>query len=328
MSVTNFVRSLFVKVVFAPKADLTGKYAIVTGASPGSLGFETAKTLARWGATVVITTRSNTSSVVIRLKHELAIENNTAQIDGHELDLCDADSVDDFADWYRDQYSDGLHILINNAGVHMDLMSKWKDPMLTGDGHEIQWRTNYLGTVHLTHRLLPLLCKTGSTSGDVRVVNVGSQVHTKGSNAAIFDPDTPYDSWQSYGTSKLAMIHHAFELQRRFINNYNLKGYCLHPGGISGVRTNITDNGLQGHKIIIGLKKALGGPVERLFIASTEEGAQTQIFCATSPDAKGGQYYQGCVIKKASPDAYDEKAAKRLWRETIKWIEQLPRIRQ
>lgn len=42
----------------ADPMNLSGRVMIVTGASPGSIGFETARTLARWGAKVVITTRA------------------------------------------------------------------------------------------------------------------------------------------------------------------------------------------------------------------------------------------------------------------------------
>ena len=50
-------RRLFVKTAMAERVPLDGKKMVVTGASPGSLGFETARALADWGATVVVTTR-------------------------------------------------------------------------------------------------------------------------------------------------------------------------------------------------------------------------------------------------------------------------------
>ncbi len=75
MTIRQFIHNFFVKTPYAPVTDLTGKHAIVTGTSSGSPGFETAKTLARWGAAVIVTTRSNTASVVKELKDELAEEN-------------------------------------------------------------------------------------------------------------------------------------------------------------------------------------------------------------------------------------------------------------
>ena len=41
----------------AERTDMSGRHVIVTGASPHSLGYETAKILAGWGASVVATSR-------------------------------------------------------------------------------------------------------------------------------------------------------------------------------------------------------------------------------------------------------------------------------
>ena len=320
----EFIRSIFVKTPYAAVADLSGKQAIVTGAGMGSLGFETAKTFARWGATVIVTTRSNTTSVVNELKDKLAEENVYAQIEGHDLNLCDVNSVNNFVQWYLDHYGQHLDILVNNAGIHLDLMSKWKEPKLSNDGHEIQWRTNYLGTAHLTHNLLPLLQKTGDSGGDARIVNVVSQIHSKGSNQALFDPATPYESWKFYGLSKLAMIHFSHELDRRFAQQNNLQSYCLHPGGASGTYTEVATKGFEGSPAI-GFLRKLGAPIEKLFMSTAEEGAQTQIHCATSPQAEGGHYYFNCKIHQASEESRDKEAAGRLWRQTLDWINGLQR---
>jgi len=77
-----------------------------------------------------------------------------------------------FVRWFVATHGDRLDVLINNAGINLDLLSRWKEPRLTDDGFEIQWRTNYLGSAHLTHLLLPLLERTGKTTGDARVLNV------------------------------------------------------------------------------------------------------------------------------------------------------------
>lgn len=323
MSIRQRIRKLFVNTPYAQVADLTGRHVIVTGAGLGSLGYETAKTLARWGALVIITTRRSTASIGKELRRELAKENCTALIDSCELDLSDTGSVARFAQWYLENHGERLDILVNNAGIHLDLMSKWKEPKLSSDGHEIQWRTNYLGTAQLTHLLLPLLQQTGHLHGEGRIVNVGSQIHSKGSNAALFDASTPYNSWQSYGLSKLALIHFTYELDRRFAESHKLKSYCLHPGAASGTSTNVADRGFEGRPVINFLRR-VGAPIEKLFMTNAEEGAQTQIHCATSPVAEGGRYYQDCDIGEASADTEDEKAAGRLWQETLAWVNQSP----
>lgn len=322
MTLRQLIRKLFVNTPFAKETSLKDKHVIVTGTDNGSLGYETAKTLARWGAVVIVSSPRNTASLVTALTEDLAKENIDARIDGHDLDLSDAKSVSQFAQWYLDNWGERLDILVNNAGVHLDLMSKWKEPRLTDDGYELMWRINYLGSAHLTRLLLPLLQKTGESQGDARVVNVASQIHSKGSNDALFDPNTEYESWKFYGLSKLAMIHFAYEINRRFAQKSNLKGYCLHPGAASGSSTNVATVGFEENPII-GFFRKLGGPIERLFMTTPEEGAQTTIHCATSPQAEGGHYYTNCGIGEASADTNDEKAAGRLWQETSDWIDTL-----
>jgi len=324
MNLRQWLRKPFVNTPFAEEVDLSGKHVIVTGVGPGSLGYETAKTLARWGALVIVTTRRNTASAVAALCNELARENCSAKIDGYELDLRDADSVNQFTRWYFEHYGDRLDVLVNNAGVHLDLMSKWKEPKLTQDGHEVQWRINYLGTAHLTHSLLPLLQQTGDIEGDARIVNVVSQIHSRARNEALFDPNTTYNSWKFYGLSKLALIHLSQELNRQFSGQNNLQSYCLHPGGTSGTYTEVATKGFE-NSPVIGFLRKLGAPLERLFMSTAEEGAQTQILCATSPRAKGGHYYVNCAVSEASPDTRDEGTARRLWQMTLDWINTLPK---
>jgi len=272
----------------ATPADLTGRTIIVTGASPGSIGFETARILREWGATVVTTTR-------------------------RELELTDAGSVTRFAKSFTALH-DRLDALINNAGVHLDLRSQWKEPHLV-DGHEIHWRTNYLGTAQLTSLLLSTLIATAQQTGDARVVNVVSKLHSRATNDQLFGEITPYNSWVAYGRSKLALIHHANELNRRYADQ-GVQGYSLHPGA---VYSNIADRGLEESRFLGRLRK-FAAPLERRALMSITDGAQTSIHCATSPSATGGLYYRGMTTADPSPEALDATVAARLWDQTETWL--------
>src|SRR3954471_445443 len=223
------------RVVRAPRAtlaDLTGKVVIVTGTTPGSLGAETARQLRDWGADVVTTTRSGGS---------------------HPLDLTDGDSVRRFVTWYGETH-DRLDVLVNNAGVHLDLMSEWKQPHRSADGYELHWRTNYLGTMQLTHLLLPLLLRTAERTGEARVVNVVSKLHLRGRNAHLFSDPPTYSSWDAYGRSKLALVHATHELQDHY-RAAGIRAYALHPGS---VYTGIASKGLEGHRVVGAVRRALG----------------------------------------------------------------------
>ena len=316
MSVHDFIRARFVRTAYAEPVDITGKTMIVTGASPGSLGFETARTLASWGASVVITTRSNPDVAVEALRARLQHAEARQRVYAHELDLSYSDSVASFVRWFVENHGDRLDALINNAGIHLDLLSRWKEPRLTEDGFEIHWRTNYLGSAHITHLLLPLLEKTGKATGDSRVVNVVSHLHVKGSNDDLFGRTRPYDSWAAYGNSKLALMHMTRELQRRYAERSHLQAYCLHPGSVF---TKVADKGLEGTGMIEKARNALS-PVEAFFLKTPEEGAQTQIHCATYPRLPGGLYYQECQAADAGTDVEDTEVAARLWVETETWV--------
>ena len=320
MTLRELLRKPFVSTPVAARHDLSGKHIIVTGCSAGSLGYATALQLAQWGATVIVTTRRAVEDVVSALNAELAGGVTAGRVDGHLLDLSSADSVNAFSDWYEHRYGKRLDVLVNNAGIHLDLLSRWKEPRLSADGIEIQWRTNYLGTVHLTHKLLPLLLQTGRDIGDARVVNVVSQLHTRGTNQLMFDANRTYESWQAYGLSKLGLIHFTNELHRRFHASDNLVTCSLHPGGRSGSYTNVASKGLQGHALI-ELFRRVAAPLERLMMASAAEGAQTQIHCASSPRARSGSYYVNCETTRSSADSQDANAASRLWAETQAWLD-------
>ena len=258
------------------------KVALVTGAGPGSLGEATADALRAQGFRVLTTTRTCPVTA-----------------DTHPLDLTSRDSVQRLAAWVPDR----LDVLVNNAGIHLDLRSKWSEPQLV-DGHEIHWRTNYLGTAQLTRLLLPNLLATG----DARVVNVVSKLHERGRNEWLFEAVTPYDSWAAYGTSKLALVHEAAEIERRY-GERGVHGYSLHPGS---VYTRIADRGLETAPVLGRLRK-LAAPLERRTLASPAEGARTTVFCATSPDAGPGGFHRREAPAEPSADAQNADVVDRLW---------------
>jgi NAD(P)-dependent dehydrogenase (short-subunit alcohol dehydrogenase family) len=279
---------------------------VVTGAGPGSLGAATAAVLDSWGAQVTVTTRSAADAAAWAIGPGVV---------GRDLDLTDVESVAAFGAWCQEQFgADGLDVLINNAGIHLDLRSTWSEPHLTRDGYEIHWRTNYLGTMHLTHLLLPLILRAADRSGDGRVVNVVSKLHARGTNRFLFEPLTPYHSWDAYGQSKLALVHASSEIARRH-SDRRLRAYAVHPGSVA---SNIADRGLEGHRILGAARRVLA-PVERRVLLSPEHGAQTSVHCATAPDAASG-YYRDCTRAEPSEAAGDVAVAQRLWDQTAAWV--------
>ena len=142
--------------------DLTGRRAIVTGASSG-IGVETARALAMAGAEVTLAVRD------VRAGEETAREigagtaNRLLRV--APLDLSDQRSVAAFvAAW------DGpLHILVNNAGVSAI------PEMRTAEGWELQLATNHLGHFALANGLHRALAEAGRA----RVVSLSSIAHVR-----------------------------------------------------------------------------------------------------------------------------------------------------
>ncbi|MCW2764167.1 MAG: hypothetical protein JWO11_126 [Nocardioides sp.] len=274
---------------------MSTRTALVTGAGTGSLGEATAAQLRDLGFRVITTTRSSPVAP-----------------DTHPLELASSASVRALAGWLG-AATDRLDVLVNNAGLHLDLRSKWSHPKLV-DGREIHWRTNYLGTALLTRLLLPLLASTASSVGEARVVNVVSKLHARGRTEALFGDLTPYDSWAAYGTSKLALVLEAAEIERRY-GAEGVHGYSLHPGS---VYTHVADRGLETAPVLGRLRK-LAGPLERRALLTPQQGARTTVFCATSPAAVPGGYHARSAPAEASADAGDAVVAARLWDQTTAW---------
>lgn len=338
---THLVRMFLPKPMAAP-VDLAGRHVIVTGASPGSLGYETARVLAGWGARVVATRVRNVALMEAALKDDLRecgadADNLSAQA----LDLSDSQSVNAFAAWYRERHQGKLHVLVNNAGIHRKTLAPRSEVPLTEDGFEVHWRINYLGAFHLTWALLPLLQQSGYESGDARVVNVSSGLHDRVGNEDLFDEvahrygqdcnepdrqrqdrhrpprDMPrYHSWDAYGKSKLAMNHIAFEIERRFAVSHNLHGVAVHPGV---VMTNLTlPQAFEGWigKVLHRISSALAS----LVLLSPNAGAQTIVMCASRRPLQGGRYYERCAVAEPSADSLDADASQRLWEQSERWV--------
>lgn len=300
----------------AAKADLAGKNIIVTGCAENSIGYQVARTLAAWGADVTVTSLGDTEALERTFREDLsAAGHRDSRIAARHMDLSDEQSVAGFARWYEERATE-LHVLVNNAGVFKDIAGRSKTPILAADGVEIHWRINFLGTFHLTHLLLPLLRRAGQRIGDARVVVTSSDVHKRGRNDLFFSkPPDKYDSWQTYAQAKLALVHFALEIQRRYADQSNLQAAVLHPGS---VRTNLTLAGLEGNPFLKTMHR-LTDPLMAPFFLNLNEGAQTTVTCATQVPLQGGNYYEECAVSEPSAEAKDEAVASRLWAEAEEW---------
>jgi len=266
------------KTIDIPVRDLSGRRAVVTGASDG-IGVHVALRLARAGAQVVLPVRNQDKGRTAA--RQLQEQVPGAQVEVRALDLSSQASVGAFAD---ELLAEGLplHLLVNNAGI----MSP-PTRQVTVDGHELQFATNHLGHFALTLRLLPLLRAGGA--------HVTTQVSIAADQHAVNwdDPDWAdgYHPMKAYSSSKIAVGLFAMELQRRS------------SAGDWGIRSNLSHPGISPTNLLAAQPQA-GRPKDTaavkairllsrlgVLVGTPDTAALPAVYAATSPDARGGHLY-------------------------------------
>ena len=282
------------------RVDLTGKLAVVTGASAG-IGVETARALAAAGAHVVLAARNaeRTEAAARSIRERVP----GAILEIGRLDLTSLDNVRAFAAWFLDAH-DELQLLINNAGVMYTPFER------TADGFEMQFGTNHVGHFLLSCLLVPALL-AGAPS---RVVNLSSGGHMA-SDIVWDDPNfdrREYDKFAAYGQSKTANILFSVELDRRLADR-GVHAYAVHPGMISTeLGRYMTRDDMAALQERAKRGPSGGMPPRK----STEQGAATTVWAAIDPDLdqQGGTYLADChVTDQHAPWARDRDSAARLW---------------
>lgn len=283
----------------------TGKTALITGANSG-LGFETARVLAQAGARVVLAVRDT-------VKGDRAVAAIRRVVPGADLELLPLDlasltSIRRAAAAFLRTH-DRLDILINNAGV-MAIPRR-----VTADDFEMQLGINHLGHFALTGLLLPLILTTPAA----RIVTVSSGAHVFGRiNFDDLQSERSYSMWGAYGQSKLANLLFAYELQRRLAAaGREAISVAVHPGYAA---TNLQAVGpeMTGSRLGARIMTA----ANRVLAQSAAMGALPELYAATAPDVRGGDYIgpdgflgqQGFPVKvKSNRRSHDQAVAARLW---------------
>ena len=268
---------------------MEGRICMITGATSG-IGKVTALELARLGATVVVHGRNNEKceSTVKEIKEATGNMNVECML----ADLSRMDDVRRLAEEFKAKY-DRLHVLINNAGA---VYLKRQE---TVDGFEMTLAVN-----HLSHFLLTnLLLGTLKASAPSRIINVSSRAHERGKmNFDDIHGKRGYFGMTSYGQSKLANVLFTYELARR-LEGTKVTVNALHPGFVA--------SGFGMNNTLMRIVR----PIGNLIAISPEQGAQTSIYLASSPEVANvtGKYFVNRKEVKSSPASYDKESARKLW---------------
>lgn len=269
---------------------LEGKVAVVTGANSG-MGKVTARALAELGAHVVCVCRDRTRGEAAVA--EIRIASGNPDVVLMPCDLSSQKSIHEFVDAFK-QTHQAIHVLVNNAGVINP------HRFVTEDGYEATFALNHLGYFLLTELLLDLL-KAGAPS---RVVNIASEASERGHiDFDDLQKQKKYSAFSAYAMSKLANIMFTFDLAER-LRGTGVTVNAVHPGPVA------TGFGKE-FKGVMGWGMKLAKP----FMRSAEQGADTAIYLATSPEVEGvtGQYFADRKPIRAKAEAYDPAVRAKLW---------------
>lgn len=244
------------------KIDLSGKTALVTGASRG-IGEAIARRLAESGANVICAAR--TVSRVQELASSITAAGGKAS--GVELDIAGAD-VRDRVKALLDQQP--IDILVNNAGVTEDDLFIRMKP----DAWSNVMRTNLDSAFHITQEIVKKMIRARWG----RVINISSVVGLSGNPGQV-----------NYASSKAAIVGFTKSLALE-IGSRNVTVNAIAPGFIQTAMTDaMTDDAKQALEGRIALKR-LGTPDDVaysvVFLASEQAGYIT----GTVLNISGGLY--------------------------------------
>jgi len=275
---------------------MNGKTIVITGGNAG-IGKATAMALAKKGAEIIITSRSEdkAKAAVEEIKTASGNENVSYVL----VDLSSLRSVREATEKLKVKCPK-IDVLINNAGCYLS------DLQLSVDGFEMQFATNHLGHFLLTNLLMANI----KAADKARVVNLSSIAHKYTRELDLDDINyekAEYGGWNAYSRSKFCNILFTKELARR-LDGTGITVNAVHPGG---VRTTIAEKNTNWFT-------KLGWIVMKPFMITVEKGAATSIHLASSPKVEGitGHYWSQSKQVWSNRQSQDPELAKQLWKKS------------
>ena len=287
--------------------NMKNKVVVITGATSG-IGQVAAEKLAAMGARIVQVARDKQrgQAAITRL-------NQISPGISHTIYYADLSRLAEMKRVAAEiaQAEPRIDVLMNNAGAMFGTRQ------LTEDGLERTFALNHLSYFVMTQGLRDRL----AASAPARVVNTASDAHTSGTvdfddlqSEKTYRPNLK--DWVRYGgpafkvyaRSKLMNILYTRELARKLAGT-GVTANSLHPGFVA-TRFGDQTGGLIG----------FGVGIAKRFALTPEQGAETLVYLASSPDvaAMTGEYFHKCRPAIPSKEAQDDDKAQRLWLETSK----------
>lgn len=288
---------------------MKNKIVLITGAT-GGIGKQTALSLAKMGARVIITGRSKQSgeAAVAEIKQ---ISGNS-QVDLLIGDLSAQADVRSLAEQFNAKY-DRLDVLINNAGNVASAR------ILTVDGIESNFAVNVVAPFLLTYLLMDSL----KASPSARIITLmGGDVPSK-LDVGNLQSERSFDGLNSYSQSKLAMMALMYEFSRR-VQGANVTINVCYPGQASTNMTrSVTPEMLPAAmRFIFPIFKLMTRPDGG---KSAEKASRSSVYLASSPEVEdvSGKYFDTKSKMAEWPLAVlDQSTRQKIW-EVAKQISHL-----
>ena len=280
---------------------MKNKIVLVTGATSG-IGKQTALTLAKMGAQVVVTGRSKQSGE--EAVAEIKAASGNSNVDLLIGDLSAQANVHALAEQFKARY-ERLDVLINNAGLAAS------ERKLTEDGIESNFAVNVVTPFLLTHLLMDSLKKSPSP----RVVTLmGGDVPAK-LDMDNLQSEKSFDGLNTYSQTKLAMMVLMYEFAQR---EKDMTINVCYPGQAS---TNMTRS-VTPEMLPRAMRWMF--PVFKLMVRddggkSAAKAARSSVYLASSPEVEGvtGKYFDtNCKEAAWSSAVMDAGTREKLWSMT------------
>jgi retinol dehydrogenase 12 len=268
---------------------MEGEVALITGGTSG-IGKAASAALAYRGAEVVVAGRNKERAEAA--VGEIQRGSGSQRVSLMLADLAVQAEVRGLAQAFKERH-DRLDVLVNNAGL---ILSKRTQ---TPDGIETTLAVNHLAPFLLTNLLLDVLKKSAPS----RVITVSSEARRRAEiDFDDLQSERHYRAFQVYGMTKLANILFTYELAER-LRGTGVVANCVHPGGVN---TNFGKNNRNLGTLLFRAFKP--------FMRTPEQGADTIVYLASSPEAEemSGRYLADREeVSPAQPR--DEAMQRRLW---------------
>ncbi|BCS21939.1 uncharacterized protein APUU_30164S [Aspergillus puulaauensis] len=319
-SLANFLYTQLFLQIPIPTTPFTSKTVLITGASSG-LGKETAKHIARLGATkIILGCRSISKGEAAAAEIHSAVHCSADIFEVWQLDLESPDSVKSFVD--RANKLPRLDFVINNAGLQAANYA-------VSYGTERTIAVNVIGTFLLAVQLVPKLKETARVYRTTpHMTFVGSELY----GFATYPEEHGDDLFGWFGERR----HGSY-----MMNQYNLSKLLLLYGVIqlsqlvdkSEPSTPVMINSLDPCFCKTNLPGEMSGalgvffkPFELLFARSAEEGSRLIVMAAAGGQESHGRYFRSAELKPYVPFVSSDDGVKRreyVWDQLCRRLEGL-----